>query len=239
MIWPGNKKTRLSLFERFSQTVASIHSVSLQQPKARIILCDASAEDYGRHIHRFFPELINLHIQTKNPGLARQIRLHPNKSYGECKILSYALDFFESSGYSTDFLIKLSGRYLPEGIDDTWLHKANANKYLLCRQEASDTRNWVDNTGFEWSLARNPQYPSVKRLVFKTILYAVGSNKLEPFRQKLRGIIHNLGTADYRLYDIENLLPYVLAPDYHSGDILRTNWTCLGWNGMTAALARY
>jgi hypothetical protein len=239
LISPLAGKTTLTDFERFTQTIASIHSIKLQLPKAKIIFCDASKYDYGLYIQKFYPDVHNCCVSAFDPKMARAILHSHNKSWGECQLMLSAFSQFRDILEDCDFVIKLSARYLPENLDSSWFVGQHKGKYMFCREQPSDIRDWTDNNGFTWSLARSLTYPNVRRKVFRTILYALGRDVLSDFISILIRISADLSLPEYYHYDVEHLISRELAPAIYNNAVIRTNWQCLGWNGMTAGLDRW
>ena len=100
-------------------------------------------------------------------------------------------------------------------------------------QSQDDVREW--NNGYvDYSLIKDARYPSDKRHLFKTGLYAFSTLKLFSFKQKLNNIITKLKNPLYQNYDIENLLYNELLDEVVSNNIVNVNWKILGWcaNGI-------
>jgi hypothetical protein len=234
----GSIRSMFTPSERLIQTVATFHSLTLQQPDAQLLFCDASIPDFAEFFRMFFPTCGFLHLHKVDPTLAHRVRSCDNKTVGECSMLLALWQAFRDRIEAADFVLKATGRYMYENLHSGYFKPENLNKYLFQEEQPSDVRDWVDHRGFDWSLARSPKNPTSKRHVLRTILYGFGRFKTVKFFAGLVEVLFKLDQPDYKIYDIENLLPCVLAEDIANKDMVRTDWRCLGWNGVTGSFFR-
>lgn len=234
----GSIRSRFLPSERLCQTVGTLHSLTVQQPDAQMFFCDASIPDYAEFFANFFPAVRYLRLNKVNPGLAKRVRGCENKTVGECQMLLALWHAFGKEIAEADFVLKATGRYMYENLNDKYFVPENLNSYLFQAELPSDVRDWVDARGFSWTLARSTEYPSAKRHILRTILYGFGRFKTLRFFDALMEILFRLDQPSYVLYDIENMLPFVLAKDIASKELKRTDWLCLGWNGLTGDFIR-
>jgi len=234
----GFMRSKFQPSERLIQTVGTFHSLLLQQPNAQILFCDASIPDFAEFFRQFFPQCGFLHLHKVDAPLAHLVRSCNNKTIGECHMLLSLWKAFRKEISEADFVLKATGRYLYENLNDNYFTTDNLNRYLFQTEMPSDVRDWVDHRGFNWALARSVKNPTVKRHVLRTILYGFGRFKVSKFFASLFEILFRLGQPAYKVYDIENMLPYVLAEDISNKELVRTDWRCLGWNGVNGSFFR-
>ena len=224
--------------ERLIQTVATFHSLMLQQPDAQILFCDGSIPNFADFFSKFFPTCGFLHLQQVNPDLAQRVRSCENKTVGECCMLLALWQAFRTQIESADFVLKATGRYMYENLHNGYFQLEDLNKYFFQEEHPSDVRDWIDPQGFNWALARIPKNPTLKRHILRTILFGFGRFKTAKFFAGLVEMLFKLDQSEYKIYDIENLLPYVLAEDISNKELVRTDWRCLGWNGVNGSFFR-
>lgn len=221
--------------ERLIQTVATLHSIQLQLPNARVVLCDASKPNYGEWFGNVFPELTYIHVESFDPIIALQIRSCGNKSIGECHLLIACDVVCNDLVREADRVIKVSGRYMFDGLNEDQLNTLPQGCYYFPRQQTSDIRSWVDADGVDWSLARNPAaHPDSPRIVLPTVIYGWGKQQTDAHFSRIKRILGDLHRPEYKFYDIENMLAREIA----SNLIVRTDWHYMGWNGPTGDFIR-
>jgi hypothetical protein len=217
---------------RLAQTIDTIKSISRQQPAADIIFVDGSKSSYKKILKEVNPKINYLHIAQERPDLLNTILYSNNKSIGEATLIKAAIDkdFLKLLEY--DFIIKATGRYYYENLNDGHFQESSINKFLFIQSE-NDVREW-NNGQIDYSLIKDSRYPNNKRHIFKTGLYALSTKKLWMFRDKLINIITKLKNPLYQNYDIENLLYNELLDEVVSNNIINVDWKILGWcaNGI-------
>jgi hypothetical protein len=221
--------------ERLIQTVSTLHSLQVQLPQARIVLCDASEPDYSEWLQTVFPEVTYLHLASQDPIAARVIQSCGNKSLGECQLLLHCWARCRELIREADFVLKVSGRYMLEHIDPQQFEAFSPDCYLFPESQPSDVRPWIEPGGRSWELARNPRFPTEQRQVLRTVCYGWGRQQNEAYFAAISRILYDLHRPEYRFYDIENLLARELAGE----PIVRTPWRYLGWNGLTGDFVRF
>lgn len=221
--------------ERLIQTVATLHSIQLQLPNARVVLCDASKPNYGEWFSTVFPELTYIHVESFDPVIALQIRSCGNKSMGECHLLIACDVICNDLVRGADHVIKVSGRYMFEGLNEKQLEAFPKNHYYFPKQHSSHIRPWIDPDGVDWSLAKNPAAPaSDYRIVLPTVIYGWGKYQTKDHFERIKRILGDLHWPEYKYYDMENLLARELAVT----PMVRTDWHYMGWNGPTGDFIR-
>jgi len=245
VIWPendvplnfGNRRSAFTARERLIQTVATLHSLQLQQPDAMFFFCDASVPDYSQVLRPLYHNVRYLHLHEYNPQLAERVRTAGNKSIGECQMLLSLWEAFKSQILEADFVMKATGRYMYENFHDQFFVEENLDKYLFTYDD-TDEREWVDFYGLDWSLAKNPCNPTEKRRILRTVLYGMGRYQVGRYFEALRNTVDKLSRPEYWFYDIENMLPCELGDEIASGKLKTVDWRYLGWNGVTGELRR-
>jgi hypothetical protein len=217
---------------RLTQTIDTIESISRQQPSADIIFVDGSPNSYAKIIKRINPKINYMHIARERPDLLNDVLYSPNKSIGEATLIKAAIDRDLLKLLDYDFIIKATGRYYYENLNDNYFQESSVNKFLFI-QSKDDVREW-NNGRVDYSLIKDLRYPDGKRHIFKTGLYALSTKKLWRFRDKLANIITKLKNPLYQNYDIENLLYNELLDEVVSNNIVNVDWKILGWcaNGI-------
>lgn len=218
--------------ERLEQTIRTLVSINENQPDADIIVVEGSNNSYENILKQASPNINYICIARQRPELMSDILNAQNKSIGEATLFKAALEDNFLSLLKYDFLIKATGRYYYENLNNDYFTASNINKFLFIQSE-DDVREW--STGHvDYSLIKDPRYPNGQRHVFKTGLYAFSSLKLFSFKQKLNNIITKLKNPLYQNYDIENLLYNELLDEVVSNNIVNVNWKILGWcaNGI-------
>ena len=228
----GNQRSVFTPQERCFQTALTLHSLRLQQPTAELFLCDASVASYQEALNAVCPSLNYLHLDQDQPELAAAVRQTTNKSLGECQLLLALWQQYKNRILSADFLLKVSGRYCFENLHDNFFTTANLDKYLFPYHE-TDERDWVDEYGLDWSLARSVYNPLERRRVLRTVLYGMGRYQFGRYFEAIRQIQEKLQQPAYWHYDIENLLPCELGDELGSGKLCAVDWHYLGWSGVT------
>lgn len=217
---------------RLTQTIDTIKSISEQQPFADIIFVDGSYSSYEEIIKKFNSKINYLHIARERPDLIDDILHNNNKSIGEASLIKAVIDKYLLKLLEYDFIIKATGRYYYENLNDNFFQESSINKFLFV-QSKEDIREW--NNGYvDYSLIMDKRYPNNKRHVFKTGLYALSTKKLFKFRDSLSNIIIKLKNPLYQNFDIENLLYNELLDEVTSNNIINVDWKILGWcaNGI-------
>jgi hypothetical protein len=221
---------------RLFQTAASLHAIHLQQPDADVILCDASILSFESELRVVCPRLNYLHLASLNPTAADFVRSVRNKSAGECALLQAAWDHYRQLICNANFLVKLSGRYLPENLTEVFFnYSLFRNSYLFCPVLPTDIRTWVQaDSGLSWELAQHRDYKLPARMVLCTILYGMGHSRIEEFfSTHIPTIAADLQKPEYYYYDIENLLTRQLTPNLFDSSLVRTDWRYVGWAGVS------
>lgn len=221
--------------ERLIQTVASLHSIQIQLPHAQVVLCDGSKPNYGEWFSTVFPELTYLHLESYDPAIAQTIRTCGNKSLGECHLMLGCWHICRDLIQNADFVLKLSGRYMVEHVKPEQFSTFPPDAYLFPPERPDDVRPWVDDRGFDWSLARNPEHPTEHRHLLRTVFYGWGQTQTEAHFERIKQILFDLHRPEYQGYDIENLLSRELAGHR---PLRRPPWHYLGWNGVTGDFIR-
>jgi hypothetical protein len=220
--------------ERLIQTIATVHSVYSCLPDAQVILCDGSSKSYEFFFKKAFPKICYIFsddFQAKN-FLASECF---NKSAGECFLLLMARNYFFEDIQNSDFVLKISGRYLISNLNNKDFLNYPDGCYLFSKQKSSDIRSWVDESGFDWSLARHHNCPEIyPRIVLNTIIYGWHSMQTNSHFDRINLIYEQLQQDPYFDYDIENLLSRELFME----NIIRTNWDYLGFNGASGEIVR-
>lgn len=217
---------------RLNQTIKTIESIKQQQPSADIIFVDGSLNSYEKDIKAIDPKINYLYIKRMRPDLLNDILYSNNKSIGEASLIKAAIDHDLLNLLNYDFIIKATGRYYYENLNDDYFQESSINKFLFIQSE-DDIREW--NNGYvDYSLIKDVRYPDSKRHIFKTGLYALSTKKLWKFRDKLTNIVTKLKNPLYQNYDIENLLYNELLDEVVSNNIINVDWKILGWcaNGI-------
>lgn len=221
--------------ERLIQTVATLHSIQLQLPNARIVLCDGSKPNYGEWFGDVFPELTYIHVESFDSDIALKIRSCGNKSLGECHLLIACDHICKDLIHEADHVIKVSGRYMVEGLNEEHVNALAQNCYYFPKQQDSDIRPWIDPDGVDWSLARHAHTPPTSpRIVLPTVIYGWGKMQTADHFERIKRIMIDLHNPAYKYYDIENLLARELAIT----PIVHTDWRYMGWNGPTGDFIR-
>ena len=127
----GSKRSAFLPSERLIQTVGTFHSLTLQQPDAQVLFCDASIPDFAEFFRQFFPQFGFLHLHQVNAPLAHLVRSCDNKTVGECHMLLSLWKVFRKEISEADFVLKATGRYLYENLTDKYFTPDNLNRYLF------------------------------------------------------------------------------------------------------------
>jgi hypothetical protein len=212
--------------QRLEQTADTLISINKQQPDADIIFVDGSEHTYENILKDINPNINYLCITRQRPELMKDIFNVSNKSIGEATLLRAAIEDNFLNLLKYDFIIKATGRYYYENLNNDYFKQDNINKFLFI-QSQDDVREW-NNGRVDYSLIKDARYPSGKRHIFKTGLYAFSSLKLFSFKQKINNIITKLKNPLYKNYDIENLLYNELLDEVVSNNIVNVNWKILG-----------
>lgn len=236
LVW-GNRRSAFPPRERLAQTVMTLHSLAIQQGDAEIFFCDASTPDYAQVFRPLYPNVHYLPLHRHDPKLAELVRTTPNKSLGECQMLLALWEVYKNQILSADFVVKATGRYFYENFHNRAFVPENLDKYLFTYRD-TDTRDWIDHIGFDWSLARNPDNPTPRRRILRTVLYGMGRYQVGRFFEAIRGAADKFTRPEYWYYDIENLLPCELGDEIAAGKLVEVDWEYLGWNGVSGKLGR-
>jgi hypothetical protein len=222
--------------ERLRQTLFTITSLDfLCDQDTTIFLVDAS-ENWEKYKPQFEYQknLVFISVKDQLSDIYQEARVHPNKSRGECLIMSAVMKKFKQTLLEYDYLFKISGRYfLNSTCNFKMLTADNLDKFLFKRAWEWE---YQDRWGYHMVDLRGVQRNN-KLYQYPTTIYGWGKDKYQLMIELLETTAEFLSKQCNFHYDVETLLYYYTRP--YAKNIIDLDWVICGFDGVHGDIRRY
>ena len=226
--------------ERYLQTVHTLSSIDfVSDDETTVYLLDASDnwQEYASKLHYFNKNFKFVSVKEEFPEIWETVRTHPNKSHGECLMLTRFMKKYRQELKEYDYMFKMSGRYfLNKSFDMSLFNKYNTNKIFYKEPSKFEWVDYWNDWGFGLIDRRKEQGDNTLRQ-YCSVLFGWGRGHFDTFYDMFTGIAALTSQPDKKLLDIE-LFGYFFTRPYEK-DIIETDWMITGWLGPDGVFRRY
>lgn len=221
--------------ERFRQTQYTIACIDrMAPPDSTIFLLEASPTDTPwRADLDYQKNLVYIPIKDQYPAIYDAIRTHPNKSHGECLMLSAFLNDYHDRLSAYTHCFKMSGRYFIDGsfrLQDL----TDAGPYAIAFKRPISWE-WKDSWQYEMVDRRREQGDNILHQ-YCSVLFGWTVRHQYHMLDVFRNIAVTTGLPENGHYDSETLLYFLTRP--YATDIIETDWMTYGWGGPNGMFLR-
>lgn len=222
--------------ERLRQTLFTVTSLDfLSDQDTTIFLVDAS-ENWEQYRPQFAHQrnLVYISVKDQLSEIYHEARTHPNKSRGECLILSSLMEKFSQVLLEFDYIFKISGRYfLDSSCNFKMLTEGNRDKLFF---KHAWEWEYQDHWGYQMVDLRGVQRNN-KLYQYPTTIYGWGKAQYSLMLTLLKTVADFLSKRGNLHYDVETLSYYYTRP--YSEKIVELDWTICGFDGVRGDVRRY
>lgn len=222
--------------ERLRQTIATIVCLDhISDIETTIYLVDAS-KDWSKYVWNFSHQknLKFISLEHDDAVTAEHVRTHPNKSHGECTMLSWFMTQYEEELKTFDYITKISGRYLFDHSVDVSIFNAYNRDKIFYKQYLEFA--WQDSWGYELVDLRKQQGDNCLRQ-YPSIMFGWGQNHTPLYKDLFDLMAKKLAEPMMQHYDVETLGYYYTRP--YVNYITQVPWTVYGWYGPNGKFVRF
>jgi hypothetical protein len=230
------KRSFFSEEERFRQTISTIACLDMAGDHDTTIYLVDMSDNWEKYKSLLFYQYNLKFVSVKNefPEIFEEVRSHPNKSRGECLLLSTFMRAYAEELKQYDFMFKLSGRYLLDGSFDIGIcNEENRNKIFYKKPMIFD---WSDDWGYEM-VDRRTEQGDQKLRQYCSVFFGWSKPYREKFSDMFTTMSSILAQPNLMKYDHETL-GYFFTRGY-ADDIIETDWLVYGWWGGDGRFVRY
>lgn len=221
--------------ERLRQTIFTVNSldqVSDSDTTIFLLDCSENFQNY-QEIFQYQKNLIYISASQCLPEIYQEVRTHPNKSRGECLLLSSFMSKFEHLLKNYDYIFKISGRYfLDSSCNFDLLTPDNLDKIFFKKEMASE---WEDRWQYSEIDLRNIQGDNHLRW-YITIVFGWGKAQYSTMLSLFRRVADHLSNENNFHYDIECLSYFYTRP--YEKNIVNIDWNVSGFDGVYGTFRR-
>jgi hypothetical protein len=221
--------------ERLRQTiftVTSLDHVSDSETTIFLLDCSENWQNY-RDMFQYQKNLIYVSAKDCLPEIYQEVRTHPNKSRGECLLLSSFLTKFEHLLKNYDYIFKISGRYfLDSSCNFDLLTQENLDKIFFKKEQGWD---WQDRWQYSMIDLRSVQGDN-NLYCYHTIVFGWGKDQYLTMLSLLDTVANFLSDQTHFHYDIETLSYFYTRP--YKQNIVNFDWTIYGFDGAHGTFKR-
>jgi hypothetical protein len=217
------RRSVFSTEQRLEQTKGTVESIQKLFPTDRIVIADTSNDSFQSEFDVEYVHLKDVYdIDTYT-----LITTHPHKCICESTLLNTYMTKFENELRKYDFVVKVTGRYQVENIDDSVFAEENQNKIFFKQPYPLDSNDLFFDTLFDAETKRNGILPHD----YDQALYGFGINKLDFMKSIYQKTISILTPPRMKFMDIEKTMYLLTRPIIQ--DVVHVNWTVSGFDGMS------
>lgn len=217
--------------ERFRQTVYTVSFVRSLDPNCDIILLDSSENYQGYKIFEHFKNLRYFGLGEYDPEIRNIVSTTTQKTYAECLMLKFFMNYAKEDILKYDNFIKLSGRYTIEDM--------NISNFLPGKFTIKKPNKWQIPIGYpKFSLIDNRKETGEETInSYPTVCYGFDVKLLNYFNEINDEIINIVTKDEYSHFSGEYLLYYLTRKNKEL--INECDWIINGFDGVYGSWLRF